>query len=97
MPARWVKNLPADKTRDSAISTLVNASQTFSESKVNLINSIVDDQTRSQTKIMYIYRMAQTDRNKAEAMLNSMQLDDAQRKQIEELLRQTRTQYNVSY
>lgn len=95
--ARWVKNLPADKTRDSAISTLVNASQTFSESKVNLINSIVDDQTRSQTKIMYIYRMAQTDRNKAEAMLNSMQLDDAQRKQIEELLRQTRTQYNVSY
>jgi hypothetical protein len=83
---RWVTNLPASTSRDQAIMSLVGNSQDFGESQMALINSISNEEMRSQARVYHVTRIARFDRQRAINMIENLEFDAAERARVEQFL-----------
>jgi hypothetical protein len=88
--SRYVSTLRPGTARDAAISALLNTSRESDPSLLRLVETIGDEQTRSQAKLSYVYRLARFDAAAAEAMLDDMNLNDEERRQFEQFLQNYR-------
>jgi len=83
---RWVANLPTGASRDRAIMSLTGNSQDTGDSQLALINSIGNQEMKSQARVNYLMRVARFDRQRALRMLTNLELDAAERAQVEQML-----------
>ena len=87
---RWVSYLPSGATRDDAIAAMINSSQNYSNTQVDLINSIDDPAKRSQALVGFVTQLSRLDYPQAMKLLESMQLGDLERAQIKAVIQNSR-------
>jgi hypothetical protein len=83
---RYVNSMRPGLSRDDGIAALLNSSREADPAMLQLIASIGDEQRRAEAKLSYVYRLARFDVAGAEALLDELNLSDAERDQFEQLL-----------
>src|SRR5690606_37783250 len=83
---QWVQNLPDGAARDGAIVNLASNWDEMTPSRRLLVNSIGDLETRQQALLMHIHNVAQTDTQRAERLMNDLDLDEEERRQLVEAI-----------
>lgn len=87
---RYVSTLRPGSTRDMAIMALMNSAGESDPAMLRLIETIGDEQTRSQAKLSYAYRLARFDAAGAQALLDDLDLSDEERQQFDNVMQNYR-------
>jgi predicted outer membrane protein len=80
---QWLSAQPAGRVRDQIIGQIASARPDSSADIDRLINTMSDPQLQTQARIMRVYTLAQSDPVRARTILESLDLPDAQRRQLE--------------
>jgi hypothetical protein len=84
--SQWTQDLPRGAARDDAITALVSNWDEMTPSRRLLVNSIGDPGKRNQAFIMHIQNVAQTNPQSAERLMNDLDLDEEERRQLLEAI-----------
>jgi hypothetical protein len=83
---QWVQDLPQGVARDGAIVNLASNWNEMTPSRRLLVNSIGDLERRKQALVMHIHNVAQTDGQRAERLMNDLDLNEEERRQLVETI-----------
>ena len=79
---QWVRGLPPGAARDSTIAGLVSAWEELTPERRRLVDSIGQAGLRRQALLGHVYRIARSDRQRAERLLDELALPEPQRQQV---------------
>ena len=80
--SQWAQDLPRGAARDDAITALVSNWDEMTPSRRLLVNSIGDPGKRNHAFIMHIQNVAQTNPQSAERLVNDLDLNEEERRQL---------------
>lgn len=79
---QWAQNLPGGAARDDAITHLASGWEEMTPSRRLMVNSIGDLEKRKQALVMHVQRLAQSDPQQAESLLNDLDLSEEERQEV---------------
>lgn len=82
----WVQDLPGGVAREGAIVALASNWTEMTPSRRLLVNSIGDLEKRKQALVAHIQRVAQVDTQRAERLMNDLDLNQEERQQLAETI-----------
>ena len=88
---QWAQDLPRGTARDDAIGTLASNWEEMTPSRRLLVNSIGDLEKRKQALVAHIQNIAQNDPQRAERLMNDLDLNEEERRQLLEAIHMIRT------
>lgn len=94
---QWAGNLPSGQQRDAAIMAAASAWDEITFARQRLIDSIDDAQVRKQAVTGVIYRVASSDPEKAERMLEETHLSEEEKQEVRNITRSIRDQSEQWY
>ncbi|MGH8193553.1 MAG: hypothetical protein ACREQ8_03995 [Woeseiaceae bacterium] len=94
---QWAGNLPSGQQRDAAIMAAASAWDEITFARQRLIDSIDDAQVRKQAVTGVIYRVASSDPEKAERMVEETDLSEEEKQELRNITRSMRDQTEQWY
>ena len=81
---QWARDLARGDTRDDAIAVLAGSWDEMTPSRRLLVNSIGNAEKRKNALIGHIHQVARSDRQRAEEMVDDLDLNDEERQQLQD-------------
>src|SRR5690606_28345777 len=82
----WVQDLPGGVAREGAIVALASNWTEMTPSRRLLVNSTGDLEKRKQALVAHIQKVAQVDTQRAERLMNDLDLNQEERQQLAETI-----------